>query len=165
MRQNKHYYDMNDIATRFISILRERIDTEAGQAIILKMVGEMDSERLNIIADECEDMVKFQNYLSEDEADCIVRKFVNFDGSKGPHWSDPDAAFRAVQALGMTYEDEGEFNRWAFFAVLNMVWSDEWGVLHNYVEQDQEVRVCAELAHARLEDRDKVFSVRKYFDV
>ena len=99
---------MNDIATRFISILRERIDTEAGQSIILKMVGEMDSERLNIIADECEDMVKFQNYLSEDEADCIVRKFVNFDGSKGPHWSDPDAAFRAVQALGMTYEEEGE---------------------------------------------------------
>ena len=44
-----------------------------------------------------------------------------------------------------------------------MVWSDEWGVLHNYIAQDQEPRVCAELAQARLEDRDKVFSVRKYF--
>ena len=46
-----------------------------------------------------------------------------------------------------------------------MVWSDEWGVLHNYVSPDQEVRVCAELAQAKLEDVDKVFSVRKYFGV
>lgn len=163
MRQNKHYYDMNDIATRFISILRERIDTEAGQSIILKMVGEMDSERRNIIADECEDMVKFQNYLSEDEADCIVRKFVNFDGSKGPHWDDPDSAFSATSALGIEYEKAGEYNRWVFFAVMNMVWSDEWGVLRNYAASEQEMRVCAELALARLEDEDKVFSVRKYF--
>ena len=51
------------------------------------------------------------------------------------------------------------------FVVLNMVWSDEWGVLHNYVSPDQEVRVCAELAQAKLEDVDKVFSVRKYFGV
>lgn len=163
MRQNKHYYDMNDIATRFISILRERIDTDAGQSIILKMVGEMDSERRNIIAAECEDMVKFQSYLSEDEAQGIVRNFVNFDGSRGGHWEDPDETFRVLESLGIRYEEDGEYNRWAFFAVLNMVWSDEWGVLHNYIAQDQEPRVCAELAQARLEDRDKVFSVRKYF--
>ena len=163
MRQNKHYYNMNDIATRFISILRERIDTDAGQAIILKMVGEMDSERRNIIAAECEDMVKFQSYLSEDEALEIVRNFVNFDGSRGGHWEDPDETFRVLESLGIRYEEDGEYNRWAFFAVLNMVWSDEWGVLHNYIAQDQEPRVCAELAQARLEDRDKVFSVRKYF--
>lgn len=163
MRQNKHYYNMNDIATRFISILRERIDTDAGQAIILKMVGEMDSERRNIIAAECEDMVKFQSYLSEDEALEIVRNFVNFDGSRGGHWEDPDETFRVLESLGIRYEEDGEYNRWAFFAVLNMVWSDEWGVLHNYIAQDQEPRVCAELAQARLEDRDKVFSVRMYF--
>lgn len=163
MCQNKHYYDMNDIATRFISILRERIDTDAGQAIILKMVGEMDSERRNIIAAECEDMVKFRSYLSEDEAQGIVRNFVNFDGSRGGHWEDPDETFRVLESLGIRYEEDGEYNRWAFFAVLNMVWSDEWGVLHNYIAQDQEPRVCAELAQARLEDRDKVFSVRKYF--
>ena len=154
---------MNDIATRFISILRERIDTDAGQAIILKMVGEMDSERRNIIAAECEDMVKFQSYLSEDEALEIVRNFVNFDGSRGGHWEDPDETFRVLESLGIRYEEDGEYNRWAFFAVLNMVWSDEWGVLHNYIAQDQEPRVCAELAQARLEDRDKVFSVRMYF--
>jgi hypothetical protein len=162
MPQNKHY-DMNDIATRFISILRENIDTETGQAIVLKMVGEMNDERCGIIADECEDMVRFRNYLSEDEANSIMTKFVNFDGSRGPHWEDADAAFRAVSALGIEYEKAGEYNKWAFLAVLNMVWSDEWGVLRNYATSEQELRVCAELAVARLEDEDRVFSVRKYF--
>lgn len=154
---------MNDIATRFISILRENIDTETGQAIVLKMVGEMNDERCGIIADECEDMVRFRNYLSEDEVNSIMTKFVNFDGSRGPHWEDADAAFRAVSALGIEYEKAGEYNKWAFLAALNMVWSDEWGVLRNYATSEQELRVCAELAVARLEDEDKVFSVRKYF--
>jgi hypothetical protein len=162
MPQNKHY-DMNDIATRFISILRENIDTETGQAIVLKMVGEMNDERCGIIADECEDMVRFRNYLSEDEANSIMTKFVNFDGSRGPHWDDADAAFRALSSLDIEYEKTGEYNKWAFLAVLNMIWSDEWGVLRNYATSEQEVRVCAELAASRLEDRDRVFSVRRYF--
>lgn len=162
MPQNKHY-DMNDIATRFISILRENIDTETGQAIVLKMVGEMNDERCGIIADECEDMVRFRNYLSEDEANSIMTKFVNFDGSRGPHWDDADAAFRALSSLDIEYEKTGEYNKWAFLAVLNMIWSDEWGVLRNYATSEQEVRVCAELAVSRLEDRDRVFSVRRYF--
>ena len=154
---------MNDIATRFISILRENIDTETGQAIVLKMVGEMNDERCGIIADECEDMVRFRNYLSEDEANSIMTKFVNFDGSRGPHWDDADAAFRALSSLDIEYEKTGEYNKWAFLAVLNMIWSDEWGVLRNYATSEQEVRVCAELAASRLEDRDRVFSVRRYF--
>lgn len=154
---------MNDIATRFISILRENIDTETGQAIVLKMVGEMNDERCGIIADECEDMVRFRNYLSEDEANSIMTKFVNFDGSRGPHWDDADAAFRALSSLDIEYEKTGEYNKWAFLAVLNMIWSDEWGVLRNYATSEQEVRVCAELAVSRLEDRDRVFSVRRYF--
>lgn len=154
---------MNDIATRFISILRENIDTETGQAIVLKMVGEMNDERCGIIADECEDMVRFQNYLSEEEFEEITSKFVNFDGSRGAHWDDADAAFRALSSLDIEYEKTGEYNKWAFLAVLNMIWSDEWGVLRNYATSEQEVRVCAELAASRLEDRDHVFSVRRYF--
>lgn len=148
-----------------MALLRERIDNETGQAIITKMVGAMDGNRCETIVEECEDMVRFRNYLSEDEAMDVVRKFMNFDGSRGPHWSKPEDAFRAVQSLGLQYEAAGGYNRWAFFVVLNMVWSDEWGVLHNYVSPDQEVRVCAELAQAKLEDVDKVFSVRKYFGV
>lgn len=156
---------MNDIATRFISILRENIDTETGQAIILKMVGEMNNERSGIIAEECEGLVKYQNYLSEDEARAIMDKFVNFDGSRGAHWKDADSAFRAISALGIESDKVGEYNRWAFLTTMNMVWSDEWGVLRNYASEEQETRVCAELAVARLEDADGGFSVRRYFRV
>lgn len=152
-------------AERFIGLLRDRIESESGRAIVLKMVASMSEDNAKALADECEDLVRFRNYLSEDEAMDVVRKFMNFDGSRGPHWSKPEDAFRAVQSLGLQYEADGGYNRWAFFVVLNMVWSDEWGVLHNYVSPDQEVRVCAELAQAKLEDVDKVFSVRKYFGV
>ena len=155
--------ERNMTADRFIDLLRDRIDDEIGRTIILKLIENQDLESAKALADECEDMVKFQSYLSEDEAQGIVRNFVNFDGSRGGHWEDPDETFRVLESLGIRYEEDGEYNRWAFYAVLNMVWSDEWGVLHNYIAQDQEPRVCAELAQARLEDRDKVFSVRKYF--
>lgn len=99
------------------------------------------------------------------EAEDIVRKFVNFDGSRGAHWEVPDEAFQVLQNLNIRFEEDGEYNRWAFFAVLNMIWSDDWGVLRNYASPEQEARVCAELAHTKLDDKDKVFSVRKYFDV
>ena len=155
--------DTNIIAGRFMDLLRERIDTETGQAIILKLVETMDAESASAIADECEDFVRYREYLSEDEAEDIVRKFVNFDGSRGGHWEDPDEAFQVMQNLNIRFEEDGEYNRWAFFAVLNMIWSDDWGVLRNYASPEQEARVCAELAQAKLEDRDKVFAVRKYF--
>lgn len=156
---------MNDIAIRFISMLRENIDTDKGQAIIMKMLGEMNSSRQDVIAEECEGMVMFENYLSEDEARAIMDKFVNFDGSRGAHWKDADSAFRAISALGIESEKAGEYNRWAFLTVMNMVWSDEWGVLRNYANAEQEARVCAELAVARLEDADGGFSVRRYFRI
>lgn len=157
--------ERNMTADRFINLLRDRIDDEIGRTIILKLIEKQDLESAKALADECEDMVKFRDYLSEDEFEEVTSKFVNFDGSRGAHWDDVDAAFRALSSLGIEYEKTGEYNKWAFLAVLNMVWSDEWGVLHNYVSPDQEVRVCAELAQAKLEDVDKVFSVRKYFGV
>lgn len=152
-------------AERFIGLLRDRIDDEIGRTIILKLIENQDLESAKALADECEDMVRFRDYLSEDEFEEITSKFVNFNGSRGAHWDDADAAFRALSSLDIEYEKTGEYNKWAFLAVLNMVWSDEWGVLHNYISSDQEVRVCAELAQAKLEDVDKVFSVRKYFGV
>ncbi len=152
-------------AERFIGLLRERLDEECGRAIVLKLVSRMDADDASGLADECEDMVRFHDYLSEDEAHGIMRGLVNFDGSKGARWDDADAAFRQLDNLDIDYEVEGGYNRWAFLAVMNMIWSDEWGVLRNYASADQEARVCAELAVARLEDRDRVSSVRKYFEI
>lgn len=157
--------ERNMTADRFIDLLRDRIDDEIGRTIILKLIENQDLESAKALADECEDMVRFRDYLSEDEFEEITSKFVNFDGSRGAHWDDTDAAFRALSSLDIEYEKTGEYNKWAFLTVLNMIWSDEWGVLRNYATSEQEVRVCAELAQAKLEDVDKVFSVRKYFGV
>lgn len=99
--------DTNIIAGRFMDLLRERIDTETGQAIILKLIETMDAESASAIADECEDFVRYREYLSEDEAEDIVRKFVNFDGSRGAHWEDPDEAFQVLQNLNIRFEEDG----------------------------------------------------------
>lgn len=157
--------DNRIIAERFISILRDRIGSESGRDIILKMVDGMDAEGVHGLISDCEDMVRFRDFLTEEEARSIVGELTNFDGSHGGHWADPESMFSALDALRIPYETEGEYNRWAFFAVMNMIWSDEWGVLRNYATDEQETRVCAELAVARLEDLDRVFSVRKYFNV
>lgn len=157
--------DNRIIAERFISILRDRIGSDSGRDIVLKMVEGMDGDSVQGLVADCEDMVRFRDYLTEDEARRISGELVNFDGSHGGHWSDPESMFGALDALRIPYETEGEYNRWAFFAVMNMIWSDEWGVLRNYASDEQETRVCAELAVARLEDLDRVFSVRKYFNI
>lgn len=156
---------IENIAERFIELLRDRIDSESGHTIVMKMLDSIDKDEVCGLISECEDMIKYRDFLSEDEAKDIVSDFVNFDGSKGAHWNDPDSMFRALTSLDIDYDVCGEYNKWAFFAVMNMIWSDEWGVLRNYADQDKEVRLCAELAVARLEDKDKVFSVRRYFEI
>ena len=150
---------------RFMELLRDRMDSECGRAIIMKVLNGVSIDDVQGLISECEDMVKYRDFLSEDEAKRIVSDIINFDGSRGAHWSDPDEMFRVLISLDIKYDVPGEYNKWAFFAVMNMVWSDEWGVLRNYASAVQETRVCAELAVARLEDADGGFSVRRYFRV
>ncbi len=153
------------IADKFMELLRDRMESESGYAIVVKMVGSMSEDDAHELIGECEDLVRYDDYLSKEEAVSITERFVNYDGSQGAHWRDSEDLFRAVNALNISFEVSGEYNRWAFFAVMNMIWSDEWGVLHNYANEDQETRVCAELAVARLEDKDRAFSVRRYLDI
>lgn len=72
--------------------------------------------------------------------------------------------FVAAAQAGVKSDDEPKYNDWAFYAVMNMIWSDYWGALLQFVPQD-EVRICAELAKAALCDRDHRFNARRYFDL
>lgn len=158
--------DMNDtgkekIAERIAELLRKRIDNDSGLAIVMKMTEAM-GERAAAVADECDVMVRYDQYLTESEAKSVTAAFDNFDGSHGPRWKDPQALFVAAAQAGVKSDDEPKYNDWAFYAVMNMIWSDYWGALRQFVPQD-EVRVCAELAKAALCDRDHGFNVRRYF--
>ncbi len=133
----------------------------SGLAIVMKMTEAM-GERAAAVADECEVMVRYDQYLTESEAKSVTAAFDNFDGSHGPRWKDPQALFVAAAQAGVKSDDEPKYNDWAFYAVMNMIWSDYWGALLQFVPQD-EVRICAELAKAALCDRDHRFNARRYF--
>ena len=55
--------ERNMTAERFIGLLRDRIESESGRAIVLKMVASMSEDNAKALADECEDLVRFREYL------------------------------------------------------------------------------------------------------
>ena len=152
----------NEIADRIIGVLRKQMDTDTGTAIIMKMMSGMKESDAETFAEDVEGMAAFSDYLSQKEANMIVSRFENFDGSRGGHWN-ADTLLNAADAIGIRTELPGHYNDWAFYAVMNMVWGDEWGVLRQYVDPAKEVEVCAKLAEARLTDRDRTIPVRWYF--
>lgn len=136
---------------------------DSGSSVILRMARNLDERKVIQIASECEEMVRYRNWLSKEEAVAVVSGFVNLDGFKGPHWKDSETMFASVEALGVPPDNAPCWNRWAWFATMNMIWSDEWGVLSSYIDQSEEARVCAELAKAKLNDPDGGFNARRYF--
>lgn len=152
-----------ELAYRIIELLKSKRDDDSARTIVMKiMEGYKDSEAETLVS-ELEEMSRYQDYLSEEEAMDIVSRFENYDGSRGPHWRDPDALYTTVDALGVKTCSEGHYNKWAFFAIMNMIWSDYWGVLKHYAQQSDEAKICAEMAAARLVDRDRSIPVRWYF--
>lgn len=136
---------------------------DSGSSVILGMAGILDERKAAQIVSECEEMARYRNWLSREEAVAVVSGFVNLDGSKGPHWKDAETMFASVETLGVPPDNAPCWNRWAWFATMNMIWSDEWGVLSSRIGQSEEARVCAELTKARLNDPDGGFNVRRYF--
>jgi len=148
-----------------MELLRANIATEVGETMIAKMVDGLDEKESEKILDFTKQMLCYPDFLCEHEASCIVKDFINFDGSQGPRWKDPAALFDAMEKLGITADFPGHYNKWAWYTTMNMVWSDEWGVLKLYINPDSEVKVIAEITEARLLDKDRGFRVRGYFGV
>lgn len=148
---------------RLLGLLRDGFGSESGRRVVMRVVSNISDDEISRIVRECEEMAAFRNWLSESEARDIVAGFVSLDGSRGPHWGDADAMFAAVEAIGFSPDNAPGWNRWAWFATMNMIWSDEWGVLSSHIDQSEEARVCAELTKARLEDPDGGFVIRRYF--
>lgn len=119
------------------------------------MLKALDADAYARMLERYENEERFRNYLTKEEAELIVDSFVNYDGSMGAHWSDPEAVFRRVREIGGEPEVVGEFNRWALFTAINMEWSDYGGVLRNLMDGDRLFRMCHSMAVAWLTDKDR----------
>lgn len=117
---------------------------------------------------ECyEGSLKYYNFLTETEAEDIVDKFSNQDGSKGAKWRDHDELFRKVEELGGRIECEPHYNKWALYVAMNKFASDQHSVIIKWVgdDKDKYFEACYELALTQLKDKDRLCWIRPYYGV
>lgn len=107
------------------------------------------------------------NFLTESEAEEIVDKFSNQDGTKGPKWRDPEEVFRKIEELGGRVECEPHYNKWALYVAMNKFSSDQHSVIVKWVGDDREkyFETCYELALTQLKDKDRPCWIRPYYGI
>ena len=107
---------------------------------------------------------KWNNYLSKREAEEIVSKLVNQDGSHGPHW-DYETFKDAVESIGGKMTDEPFYNCWALWATACMRWSDNAKSASEFVPKEMMPKYFYNVAVENLKDVDRPKFVREYFKV
>jgi hypothetical protein len=108
--------------------------------------------------------VRWYNYLCENEANEIVSKFVNQDGSEGGKWSMQEIA-SVVKTNGGKMREEPYYNEYALYATMNMLASDHWESVSAFVAEDTIPTFIYSMALEKLKDVDHKEFVRPYFKV
>lgn len=107
---------------------------------------------------------KWNNYLSQMEAEHIASNLVNQDGTRGAHW-DYNTFKGAVESLGGKVKDEPFYNCWALWVMANALYSDHHRSLAEFVPKDREPKVYYAMAVEKLKDIDYPKFIRKYYDL
>lgn len=166
--------EKQDILERFTSLLdevkreKDEEDISVSLSVLRKAVDMLvatDTRKAMCLLECYEGALKYCNFLIEDEAEKIVSSFINYDGTKGAYWRDHDVLFETVDRLNGKTEDEPAYNKWALYATMNMVASDQGGVIAKWVGSDKEqfALACYELALSHLNDKDRECWCREYF--
>lgn len=166
--------DKKELLEKFHSLLDEV--KSSGEKESAEVSIRMFKKAMNVLADinlrsmkeivECyEGSLKYYNFLTETEADEIVEKFSNQDGSRGPRWRDPEEMFRKIKELGGKTECEPHYNKWALYVAMNKFSSDQNSVIVKWVGDDREkyFEACYELALTQLKDKDRLCWIRPYY--
>lgn len=108
---------------------------------------------------------KWNNYLSEEEAEHIVYSLEEKHGDKSEQryeW-DYDTLKRAVDSSGSRMFEAPYFNCWALWATINMLYSDHHETVSAFVSPQSQFRFYYRLAMDKLKDVDRPHFVREYF--
>lgn len=105
------------------------------------------------------DSVMWNNYITYKEADAIVSKM----DPKSP-WS-PEQWKSAMQQHGYPLEEPPYYNKYALYVVMSMEYSDSLTTITKYMKDGDLFEVIHAFALNKLKDKDKVFNVRKYFNL
>lgn len=149
---------------RFKDMLLEKKDTPVGQAVILSMVGMLESDpRFESLAELYDGIEQYGNFMTEKEAKKVVDGFIAFDGSRGQKWS-VDTIAEELKKVGGMLEEKGHYNKWMLYIVMNGEYADYGGVLHKLGISPQELpKAVYMMALAKIDDRDRKESLREYY--
>lgn len=104
----------------------------------------------------------WHNYLSKSEADDVVSRLVNQNGSRGAHWN-YDTFKSAVESVGGMMAEKPYYNCYALWATANMLYSDHYESASKYVPESDMPKFFYAQAVEKLKDADKPKFVRWYF--
>ena len=159
MQRYEELYAMMATST---DIVKMQVFGEAEKWAFGKM-SERDPALAQVWLDKLEP-VMWKNYLSKVEAEAIVSKFVNADGTIGAHWS-YDTMRSAVESLGAVMSEEPFFNCWALWATMNMLYSDHAKSVNDFVPKEEQVKFYYAQAIEKLKDADRPHFIREYFEI
>jgi hypothetical protein len=103
--------------------------------------------------------INWDNYLTKKEAVKIVENMK----PKAPWPMDQWAS--AIKQKGYETENKPCYNGCALWVTMNMIMSDSGQTLSKYVGNSELFSIVHSLAVDKLTDADKMFSIRKYFNV
>lgn len=103
--------------------------------------------------------IRWKNYLTPKEAEKIVAGM----NPKAP-WS-REQWKQAMEQYGYELECEPYYNRCALWVTMNMLMSDSSETMSKYVDAESLFKLVHDLAVDKLMDKDKVFNIRRYFNV
>lgn len=159
MQRYEELYAMMATST---DIVKMQVFGEAEKWAFGKM-SERDPALAQVWLDKLEP-VMWKNYLSKAEAEAIVSKFINADGTIGAHWS-YDTMRSAVESLGAMMSEEPFFNCWALWATMNMLYSDHAKSVNDFVPKEEQVKFYYAQAIEKLKDADRPHFIREYFEI
>lgn len=148
--------------------LYEKMAT-SGNVDNMKLFGKVGREAMLLLAEKMPDKaqelidklcaINWNNYLTEREAEAITSKM----DPQRPWTRDQ---WRVVmEQHGYPLEEEPYYNRCAMYVTMCMIYSDDIESLKHFANGVDMFEFIHDLALNKLKDKDKVFSIRKYFDV
>jgi hypothetical protein len=155
---------MNEKRERFMEMVHEEIGEDHKLSPVIAALVAMveDDARFNELYEIHEGIEKYGQFLTEKEARKIVDGFVSYDGTRGAKWQ-PTVLFQAVKDLGGHISQDGEYNCWTIYVLMNWLHSDYGRTLMKRVQGNDYALMIYEMSLDWINDRDGDHDVREKF--
>lgn len=117
---------------------------------------------------ECyEGTLRYYNFLTEDEAEVVVSRLINQDGSRGPRWRNANELWNMVQQNNGAIECKPHYNKLALYATMNYFASNQSANLMKWAgdSRDRYFEMCYDFAVTQLKDKDDLNWARRTFSL